>query len=137
MQLNRPKVSFQGRTKVLLLCFLIATIFWFFHAMDTNHTAIISYPVRVHVLSNNESIRPSETIKSKFKISIYGNGWGLLSKIIGRGIPPIEVEKNAAKEMTVTSKEYRETMMLHLKSFRVNYIFPDSLDIASEYFEHE
>ena len=129
MHINRPKISFQGRTKVLLLCLLVATTFWFLHAMNTDHTTIISYPVEVVVLSPNESISLNKIVKSKFQVSINGNGWGLLAKKLGWHISPIKVEKNAAKEISVIAKDHRETIIYNLKDFRVNYIFPDSLHL--------
>lgn len=117
--------------KAISLCLLAASTFWFFNAMNDDHTADISYPIEF--IYNEEKYIPVESLPEKVRINASGYGWDLLRKTLKLNRTPVTVdleELNSTKY--VTAGELLPVLKAQLDQIRVNYVLQDTLYLEFE-----
>lgn len=112
--------------KAISLCLLAASTFWFFNAMNDDHTADISYPIEF--IYDQEKYVPVEELPEKVRLNASGYGWNLLRKTLKLNRTPVTVdlqELNSTK--FVTAGELLPILKTQLDDIRVNYVLQDTL----------
>lgn len=75
--------------KVVVLCIVTATTFWFFNALNDSYTTSISYPVK---FAYTDSVYVAvEELPDEVRINVTGGGWNLLRKTLWFNVDPIEI----------------------------------------------
>ncbi|MCH7409598.1 YbbR-like domain-containing protein [Belliella sp. DSM 111904] len=96
--------------KVVALCFLAASTFWFLNALNKdNYNTVVDYPIEI--IFDSEEFMAVEKLPTKVKIEINGNGWDLLRKYFNVNESPFLIEiNNPATKNHILSSEIRRSL---------------------------
>ncbi|MGI9544662.1 MAG: hypothetical protein ACR2MX_15475 [Cyclobacteriaceae bacterium] len=125
--------DFQKNWKLMLLCFLGATIFWFFKALNKeDYTATISYPVTFQY-GSQDSLVLVEELPREIEINVSGGGWPLFRKTLGFSKQPLEVTLDQpTKTPYVLGSSLLGSVIQQVRPLRVNGIVTDTLKLHIE-----
>lgn len=84
-------VSNNEQLKIMILCFITATIFWFLNALNKKYTSEISYPVSF-VFDTTQNISIVSPLPKDISVELNGTGWKLLSLSLGYDLTPVPIE---------------------------------------------
>lgn len=115
--------------RAVALCLVAATVFWFFNALNKEHTATISFPID---FKYNESVfMPVKTLPKSVFINITGIGWDLLRKSVGFKVQPLQISLDRPSEI----KKLPPNSVLALATaqfgqLKINHVASDTLEIS-------
>ena len=117
----------------MLLCFLGATIFWFFRALNKDdYTATISYPITFQY-GQVDSLILIEDLPSEIQINVTGSGWPLFRKTMGFSKQPVAIPLNQPTNTSyVLGSSLLGTVIEQVKPLQVNGIVTDTLKLHIE-----
>ncbi|OEK06322.1 YbbR-like domain-containing protein [Roseivirga misakiensis] len=131
--IEKLKRSFQTpsrkdeRFKVVVVCIVISTTFWFFSALNkSDYISQINYPVEI-VFDDQNYIATSE-LPDRIPIEVTGGGWDLMTRSFGFNMNPIQIrltDPDASNHILTSS--LRGQLTPGLDPVIVNYILEDSL----------
>ncbi|MFA0961720.1 hypothetical protein AB9P05_07925 [Roseivirga sp. BDSF3-8] len=135
--LNNLSVSYTRRNrgstnwKVVVLCFIAATTFWLFSALNESHTAQISYPVQFELADSN--IVVMEELPQRVPISVTGGGWNLLRRTFWFDIQPLVITvTNPTEQKYLLGRSLLGSFRDHMEEVEVNAVFQDTLYLNVE-----
>ncbi len=112
--------------KIVFLCVLTATIFWFFNALNKEYTTRIDYPVSI--VFNDDSLIAVKDLPEEIPINVTGGGWQLLKKTISVNVDPVIIEpENPVQMQFLTGINLLPVFSEQLKDVNVNYIATDTI----------
>lgn len=132
--IERLKKSFSApskkdeKIKVVLICIVISTTFWFFNALNQDdYTSQISYPVEW--IYDQENYIAVGDLPSRVALEVNGGGWDLMTRFFGFNMNPvaIELEEPSASKYVLTS-QLRGDLSRSLDPVSVNFLIQDSLN---------
>lgn len=132
--IERLKKSFSApskkdeKIKVVLICIVISTTFWFFNALNQDdYTSQISYPVEW--IYDQENYIAVGDLPSRVALEVNGGGWDLMTRFFGFNMNPvaIELEEPSASKYVLTS-QIRGDLSRSLDPVSVNFLIQDSLN---------
>ena len=115
--------------RAVALCLVAATVFWFFNALNKEHTATITFPVD---FKYNESVFiPVKSLPKSVLINITGIGWDLLRKSIGFKVVPLQIALDRPSEI----KKLPPGSILALATaqfdqLKINHVASDTLMVS-------
>ncbi len=118
--------------KAVSLCFLAATVFWFFNAINKEYSTNVRFPL--HFDFNNEKFVQARVLPEEVNINVKGNGWDLLRsgryglKRPSLVIPlerPVEVKK-------IVCSTLPPLLASQLGRLQINYVVTDTLFLEIE-----
>lgn len=123
---NAPSTK-DERLKVVLICIVISTTFWFFNALNQdNYTSQISYPL---AWEYDETLyMPVGELPERVGIEVTGGGWDLMTRSFGFNMGPVNISLNdpsAAKYLL--SSQLRAELSRNLDPVTINFLIEDSL----------
>lgn len=114
--------------RVIILCFLAATTFWFFNALNETYSASINYPISFE-FDREEYVIMNE-LPEEIYINLQGIGWNLFRKSLGIKVSPLRIYlDNPAEVRTIPGSQLPALISDQLDEFQLNYILTDSLYI--------
>lgn len=114
--------------QAITLCVVAASIFWFFNAMNEDHTADVSYPVEFTY--DQEKYIPVEPLPEKIRFNATGFGWNLLRKTLRLNRPPVEIHlERPDKESSLTAGQILPALKTQLEDIKINFLLEDSVPI--------
>lgn len=118
--------------KAVALCFLAATVFWFFNAINKEYSTNLRFPV--HFEFNNEKFVQAKMLPQDINLNVKGNGWDLLrSSSYGLKRPslviPLERPSEVKKLVCSTLPPLLASQMGRLQ---INYVVTDTLFLEIE-----
>lgn len=121
-----------GQVKVVVLCIVVATTFWFLNAFNKTYTTTYSYPI--HYEYDIEKYVPTNSLKSTVNISLTGQGWDLLKEAFSLEeneiiITPVNLPGKEIISQNIILESTREI----LSKFEVNKVFADSIYCEFDY----
>lgn len=115
--------------KVVVLCIVTATTFWFFNALNDNYTTRISYPIEFNY--PDSAMVVVEELPDNVKINVSGGGWNLLRKTFWFTIDPVVIElEDPANEKFVLGSTLYPTISDQMTEIQLNFIETDTLWVA-------
>jgi len=112
--------------KVVVLCIVTATTFWFFNALNDNYTTRISYPIEFSY--PDSAMVVVEELPDNVKINVSGGGWNLLRKTFWFTIDPVVIElEDPANEKFVLGSTLYPTISDQMTEVQLNFIETDTL----------
>jgi hypothetical protein len=115
--------------KGITLCFIAATVFWFFNALNKNYTTSISFPLEFEY--DQESFIPVSPLPTQVRINVTGMGWDLFRRSSGLKVPalviPLERPADVKKIVTVPA-----LFAPQLERFEINFILTDTIKLNIE-----
>ena len=120
--------------KVVVLCVIAATTFWFFNALNKNdYTTVINYPIRFNFNNPNDSLIIVKSPPERIAIDVSGRGWILFRKTFWFNYEPIKIELSAPVDTKfLTRGSLLPIIEPQLSDLKVNYIVDDTLFINIE-----
>lgn len=131
--IERLKKSFNApstkdeRLKVVLVCVVISTTFWFFNALNQdNYTSQINYPIEWNF--DAERFIPVEELPSRVPIEVIGGGWDLMTRSFGFNMRPIEIDlTDPASAKYLLTSQLRASFSRNLDPVSISFLIQDSL----------
>jgi hypothetical protein len=114
--------------KVVVLCIVTATTFWFFNALNDNYSTRISYPIKFTY--PDSSLVVVEELPKKVSINVSGGGWNLLRKTFWFTITPVEVPlEEPVKTKYILGNSLYSLIADQMNEIQLNYVENDTLRI--------
>lgn len=131
--IERLKKSFNApstkdeKFKVVLVCIVISTTFWFFNALNQdNYTTQINYPIEWSF--NEERFQIVGELPDRIPVEVNGGGWDLMTRSFSFNMPPIEIVLASPQDSKyILTSQLRGDLSRNLDPVTVNYIIRDSL----------
>ncbi|KYG76671.1 YbbR-like domain-containing protein [Roseivirga echinicomitans] len=123
---NTPSTK-DEKLKVVILCIIISTTFWFFSALNkSDYVTQINYPIKV--VYNDSLYVALSDIPDKLPLEVTGGGWDLMTRSFGFSMEPLVIEvENPVREKYKLSSSLRQEIAPRLDPVIINYIIEDSL----------
>jgi hypothetical protein len=114
--------------KVVVLCIVTATTFWFFNALNDNYSTRITYPIKFTY--SDSSLVVVEELPKKVSINVSGGGWNLLRKTFWFTITPVEVPlENPVEQNYILGNSLYTLIADQMSEIQLNYVENDTLRI--------
>lgn len=116
------------RLKVVVLCIVTATTFWFFNALNDSYTTRIKYPIEF--IYPDSIYIPVKELPDRVSINVSGGGWNLLRKTFGFQTEPLQItlSEPAARNFILASSLF-STISDQVTEIQLNFIETDTLRI--------
>jgi hypothetical protein len=111
------------------LCFVAATVFWFFNALNKNYTTNINFPLEFEY--DEENYIPVEPLPSGVRINVTGMGWDLFRRSSGLKVPPLTIPLERPSEIRKIVA-VPALFAPQLERFEINFILTDTINVAIE-----
>jgi hypothetical protein len=112
--------------KAVTLCFATATVFWFFSALNKNHTTNIRFPL--HFEYDQQKYTPASELSQTITLNVSGNGWDLFRKHFGLKVQPLTVNlEKPAESKRIAGSSLLSTFATQLGNLKVNFVSTDSI----------
>ena len=117
--------------KAVTLCLVAATVFWFFNALNKEHTATISFPIDFKY--DRATFIPVNTLPEKVQLNITGSGWDLLRKSLGYRTSPLVIGLDRPTEtMKIPPTTVLALAATQLGQTKINHVATDTLQLSLE-----
>jgi hypothetical protein len=117
--------------QAVALCCLAATVFWFFNALNKEHTATLSYPLQFKF--DEARFIPVTHLPEQVQLNLTGSGWDLFRKSLRFRVEPLVI---ALEKPSETKKIPPATILpmaaVLLGDTRVNHVANDTLHLHIE-----
>ncbi|WP_375579288.1 hypothetical protein ABWH96_20160 [Marivirga tractuosa] len=114
--------------KVVVLCIVTATTFWFFNALNDNYSTRISYPIKFTY--PDSSLVVVNELPEKVSINVSGGGWNLLRKTFWFTITPVEVPlEDPVGQNYILGNSLYTLIADQMTEIQLNYVENDTLRI--------
>jgi len=112
--------------KAVVLCLFAATIFWFFNALNKNHSANISFPLAFEF--NQENYIPVKALPGHVRMNVSGIGWDLFRKSSGLKVPPLIVPLERPSDVKkIVGSTLPALFSSQLTGLQINFVITDTL----------
>jgi hypothetical protein len=117
--------------KVVVLCILAATTFWFFNALNKSYTTKINYPIQFDF--DREGVIIVDELPSKVRLNVSGGGWNLLRKTLSFNTRPIVIRlENPTEVRYLTATKLYPQISEQIQEVSVNFVADDTLHFNIE-----
>lgn len=117
--------------KAVLLCMLAATVFWFFNALNKEHTATIAYPLEIQY--DQDRFISVNNLPAQVSLNITGSGWDLLRKSLGFKIIPIQISlEKPAETFKIPPASILPLAVAQMGQTKINHVANDTLFLQIE-----
>lgn len=130
--LERLKRSFNNpitkdeRAKVVLICILISTTFWFFNALNkSDYVTRINYPISL--IYDEAQYISTEELPDRITVEVSGGGWDLMARYFGFKMEELPIEVSNPQEGYVLTNALRSQISEELEPISINYFLADSI----------
>lgn len=113
--------------KAVSLCFITATIFWFFNSLNKTHTTNIHFPIRFEY--DQQKYVPVAALPQQVTLNISGNGWDLFRKYFGLKVPTLSIPLEKPEAKHIAGSSLLSTLGSQLTTMQINFVVTDSLSI--------
>jgi hypothetical protein len=114
--------------KVVALCIVTATTFWFFNALNDNYSTRITYPIKFTY--PDSALVEVEELPKKVSINVSGGGWNLLRKTFWFTITPVEVPlENPVEQKFILGNSLYSLIADQMTEVQLNFVENDTLKI--------
>jgi hypothetical protein len=118
--------------KVIVLCLIVATTFWFFNALNkNNYTTRIDYPFQITF--DDSLYVPIKPLPKEIPIEVTGGGWDLLRKSFGFEMNPVVVPiSNPVETRYILGTSLNSDLTERLGETRLNLVLTDTIMLNIE-----
>lgn len=131
--IERLKKSFHApstkdeKFKVVLVCIVISTTFWFFNALNQeDYSTQINYPIEWTF--DQTKYQVVGELPARIPIEVNGGGWDLMARSFGFNMPPLQIVLlNPEQKKSMLTSKLRGDLSRNLDPVSITYIIKDSL----------
>ncbi|MTI33360.1 hypothetical protein [Xanthovirga aplysinae] len=117
--------------KVITLCMLTATTFWFFNALNKPYSTVIDYPLKFEY--DTEGLVTVNELPNKLRVNISGGGWSLLKQSLGINRKTLIVPLDRPTQRNfIVGEELNPIIHDQLDPLQANYVVTDTLFVHIE-----
>jgi hypothetical protein len=117
--------------QAVVLCGIAATVFWFFNALNKEHTATIAYPLEFRY--DQASFISVKNLPAHVSLNITGSGWDLLRKSLGVKIIPIQISLDKpAETFKIPPATILPLAVAQMGQTKINHVANDTLFLKIE-----
>lgn len=120
--------------KAVILCFVVAIVFWLFNAFNKTYSTNVRFPLRFEY--DTENFIPVNELPRQVTVNVSGNGWDLFRSHFGIKLPELTI---AIERPLETKKIIGATLIPQLEpqlgKLKINYVVTDTLHIKMD--EHD
>lgn len=128
--LNAPSTK-DEKIKVVLICVVISTTFWFFNALNKNdYVTRINYPVSIQF--DKDKFVATESLPNRIPIEVSGGGWDLMARYFGLKMNTLNVSVDPAEQRFILTSSLRPEITPGLEPISINYFLQDSIRLRIE-----
>ncbi len=115
------------RIKVVLICLIISTTFWFFSELNQDdYITQISYPIEF-IYDEDDYMAVGE-LPDRMMVEVTGGGWDLMTRSFGLNMKPLVVDlARPAEVKAILTSSLRGDLTPNLDPVAVNFILDDSI----------
>ena len=113
--------------KAVVLCFITATVFWFFNSLNKSHTTTVSFPIQFDY--NPQKYVPAEALPQLVKLNVTGSGWDLFRKHFGLKVPALVIPLDRPEDRQISGYSLLSSFAGQLSNLKINFVVTDSLQI--------
>ncbi|MEM7109669.1 MAG: hypothetical protein AAF519_15700 [Bacteroidota bacterium] len=122
------------RYRVIILCFLAASTFWFFNALNEDYSANVRYPLEF--VYDTDKYVAVDALPEDIQLNVSGLGWNLLRNNLGIKVSPIQIPLDNPLEIKKISGSVMPAFLVdQLNEFDLNFVITDTLYIHLDKFE--
>jgi hypothetical protein len=112
--------------KVVVMCLLAATTFWFLNALNKDYSTRITYPVRFEY--DDSVYVPLSTLPQSVRLNASGYGWNLLKKTLRLNSQSITYRiSNPLRTNYITGASLMVPITEQVRDIKVNYLVEDTI----------
>jgi hypothetical protein len=120
----------QEDLKVVALCTIGATTFWFFNSLNKTYTTRISYPLTFNF--NRENVVVGD-LPEQVALDVTAGGWTLLRKTFWFNVDPVEIQlDNPTETKYITGNRIIAHLADQVTDLRINRVLTDTLFVDIE-----
>jgi hypothetical protein len=117
--------------KAVSLCFLAATVFWFFNALNKNYAANVRFPLQFEF--DQQRFVPAKQLPKDVYVNVSGKGWDLLRKNLGLKLPTVLIPlERPVDTKKIVGSTLPPLLASQLGSLKINHIVTDTLYVSIE-----
>lgn len=115
--------------KAVALCFLAATVFWFFNALNKDYSTNLRF--RVNFEFDKGKYIPVEPLPSAVFMNVSGNGWDLLRKSLGFNLPDMNILLERPTDVKkIVGSTLPALLAGQLGNLQINHVVTDTLYLS-------
>ncbi|NVK84200.1 MAG: hypothetical protein HWE21_07755 [Cytophagia bacterium] len=128
---NTPSTK-DEKIKVVLVCIVISTTFWFFNALNkSDYVTRINYPISIQY--DESEYVATASLPSRIPIEVSGGGWDLMARYFGLKMNTLEVNvERPDEDGYILASSLRPSVTPLLEPIAVNYFLQDSIKFQIE-----
>jgi hypothetical protein len=114
--------------KAVALCFVTATVFWLFNALNKTYSTNLRFPLQFEF--DQTRFAPAANLPKNVTINVSRNGWDLVRKTFGVKLPVLSIpleQPTETKRINVTALP--SLFASQLGDLQINFIAADTLRI--------
>lgn len=117
--------------KAVSLCFLAATVFWFFNALNKNYSANVRFPLKFEY--DEHKFVSAQALPNNVYVNVSGNGWDLLRQDLGWKLPAVVIPLERPSEVRkIVGSTLPPLLATQVGNLKVNHIVTDTLYLSIE-----
>jgi hypothetical protein len=117
--------------KAVSLCFLAATVFWFFNALNKNYATNVKLPLQFEF--DHYRFVASKPLPHDIYVNVSGNGWDLLRKYLGLKLPAVVITlERPVETRKIVGSTLPPLLASQLGTLKINHIVTDTLYVSIE-----
>jgi hypothetical protein len=117
--------------KAVSLCFLAATVFWFFRALNKDYSTNVTFPIVFEF--DQQKFVAAKPLPRNIGVNVDGIGWDLLRKNIGVKLPVLTIPlEHPAEIKKIVGSTLPGLIANQLGNLKINHVVTDTLYISIE-----
>ncbi|HZY81108.1 MAG TPA: hypothetical protein VFE50_16405, partial [Cyclobacteriaceae bacterium] len=117
--------------KAVALCFITATIFWLFNALNKSYSTSIRFPVEFGF--DRSKFAPAGQLPQTLLINVKGTGWDLFRKYFGVKVPVLTIPiERPAETRKIVASTLPVMLASQLGTIQINHVVLDTIRLYIE-----
>ncbi|MEI9919024.1 MAG: hypothetical protein WDO14_09520 [Bacteroidota bacterium] len=117
--------------KAVALCFITASIFWLFNALNKTYSTSIRFPLQFEF--DNEKFAPVGQLPQSLLINVKGTGWDLFRKYFGVKVPTLTIPiERPAETRKIVGSTLPPRLVSQLGTIQINHVVVDTIRLHIE-----
>jgi len=117
--------------KAVALCFITASIFWLFNALNKTYSTSIRFPLEFDY--DREKFAPVGQLPQSLMINVRGTGWDLFRKYFGVKVPTLSIPlERPADTRKIVGSTLPTRLASQMGSIQINHVVIDTVRLHIE-----
>ncbi|MEJ0030966.1 MAG: hypothetical protein WDO15_11575 [Bacteroidota bacterium] len=117
--------------KAVALCFITASIFWLFNALNKTYSTSIRFPLQFEF--DHDKFAPVGQLPQSLLINVKGTGWDLFRKYFGVKVPTLTIPiERPAETRKIVGSTLPPRLSSQMGSIQINHVVVDTVRLHIE-----